>query len=150
MIGAFTATARGFGADSLIADHHYIEASREIAGAQGINVQAGPGGAQGKEKTYIAFRDALREGVVSIPNGNNPIVQRLIGQLRNVTSKAQPGGGLSISSPRRSGAHGDLVSALVLAFWHSRTAEGTFVLGPEWSSFTFCGAFPGFQSGGAI
>jgi hypothetical protein len=129
VVSQFAETARELGASSLIADHHYIESTREHALALGISVAAGPGGATGKEKSYIALRDALREGQIMIPNASSPLVQRLVGQLRNVTSKAQPGGGLSITSPRRAGAHGDLLSALVLAFWQARNGAGSV---PQW------------------
>ena len=106
--GRFATAAKGFGCSSLISDAHYLETAREHAGAIGVVVESGPAGAQGKEKSYVAFRDALREGTIVIPNSGSPLVQRLIGRMRNVTSRAQPGGGLAITSPRRSGAHGDL------------------------------------------
>ena len=41
-------------------------------------------------------------------------------KLKEVTSRALAGGGVAIESPLwRSGEHGDLVSALVLALWRA-------------------------------
>ena len=60
----------------------------------------------------------MHEGRIKLPK--NP---RLIRQLKEVVAKPTPGGGLSITSPRRKGAgHGDLVSALVLAIWEAKRA----------------------------
>jgi hypothetical protein len=46
-----------------------------------------------------------------------PRHDRLLRQLREVTVRPLTGGGMSVSSPRSPGGHGDLVSALVLALW---------------------------------
>ncbi len=45
----------------------------------------------------------------------------LIRQLREVQGRAVAGGGLSITSPRRKGGHGDLASAYVGAVWYALT-----------------------------
>jgi hypothetical protein len=56
----------------------------------------------------------LRERRLRLPN--HP---RLLAQLRAIVCQPLSGGGYRISSPRRAGAHGDLVSALVNAIWSS-------------------------------
>ncbi len=66
-----------------------------------------------KVESYIFARKTLHEGRVDLPR--HPRFER---QLRDVVSKPQPGGGLTITSPKKAdGSHGDLVSAFVLALW---------------------------------
>ncbi len=118
VIVRFAQTARDLGATFLVADHHYIESAREHSARVGLQVQAGAGGLRGKEQSFVALRDMFREGRIVIPND-----ARLISQLRSVTSRALPGGGLAITSPRRAGQHGDLISALVLAAFSARDSQ---------------------------
>lgn len=92
-----------------VADGHYIETVREHAG--GIDLQEAPAGITGKVGAYTDARRLINEGKVRIPASN----KRLLAQLRQVVQKPTPGGQLSISSPRKGGAHGDLASAFVLA-----------------------------------
>lgn len=94
-----------------VADGHYIETVREHSG--GIELQEAPAGVAGKVGAYTDARRMINEGLVRIPAGN----KRLLAQLRQVVQKPTPGGQLSITSPRRGGAHGDLASAFVLALW---------------------------------
>jgi hypothetical protein len=96
---------------SVACDQHYVETVREHAG--GVDLVEAPGGMPGKVETYTHVRTLLKEGKVRIPAGN----KRLLSQLRQVVSKPTPGGGLTITSPRRAGAHGDLVSAFVIGLW---------------------------------
>lgn len=110
-IKALVERATALGATELVCDQHYIETVREHCGA--LRVVEAPGGQQGKADTHIVTRTALREARVSIP----PECNRLAVQLRQVIGKPQPGGGISITSPRRGGAHGDIASGFVLACW---------------------------------
>lgn len=96
---------------SVAADQHYIETVREHAGQ--LELTEAPGGMPGKVETHTHVRRLMAERKVRIPAGN----KRLIAQLRQVVSKPTSGGGLTITSPRRGGAHGDLASAFVLALW---------------------------------
>jgi hypothetical protein len=101
------------GCESVALDGHYLESNREHLSP--IRLVEAPGGQNGKAAVYVATRAAMREGRVRIPN--HP---RLVKQLRQVVSKPLPGGGLSISSPQwRTGEHGDVASAFVLAIWHA-------------------------------
>jgi hypothetical protein len=113
VVRSFAQEARPYGCDTLIADSHYRESINEHLEAAGLFLQSAPEGQAGKAETYVRARALINEGRVRLPN--NP---RLIRQLKEVVSTPTPGGGLSISSPRwRSGGHGDLVSALVLAIF---------------------------------
>ncbi len=105
------ARGKALGATEVVCDGHYVETVREYL--DGLRLIEAPGGQQGKADTHIATRTILREGNAAIP----PEFNRLAVQLRQVIGKPQPGGGLSITSPRRGGAHGDIASGYVLACW---------------------------------
>lgn len=107
-VARFAERLRQNGCTYLMADGHYREtinehlAERDLAYCPAPSVPA---------EAYVRARVLFREGRVKIPN--NP---RLLQQLREVQGRPLPGGGLSITQPRwRTGGHGDLVSALVLA-----------------------------------
>jgi len=103
------------GARELCTDGHYIESVREHARGSGFGINVCPEGQKGKALVYMKARDLLHGGSIAIPGGMTALAR----QLREVVSKPTPGGGISISSPRRGGMHGDLVSAFVLALWRS-------------------------------
>jgi hypothetical protein len=109
--------AEGFGATEVIADGHYIETLKEHCGS--LRVIEAPGGQPGKVETYVKTRSAMKEGKTAI----GAQYTRLASQLRQVVGRPQPGGGLSISSPRRAGSHGDLCSAYVLAVHRLATTQ---------------------------
>ncbi len=114
-IKAIIARAKDLKATHVVCDGHYVETVREYC--DGLTLVEAPGGQQGKAETHIASRTELREARVAIP----PEFNRLAVQLRQIIGKPQPGGGLSITSPRRGGAHGDIASGWVLACWHLAT-----------------------------
>lgn len=94
--------------------HERAELGLEFA-RHGVSVAHDPG----KVESYIFARKVLHEGRLELPD--HPRLRR---QLRDVVSKPQPGGGLTITSPRKAdGSHGDLVSALVLALWAAAHAQ---------------------------
>lgn len=94
-------------------DGHYIETVREHFYRSNIRIVQAPTGAQGVSDTFVAAKNAMREGRVAIPD--NP---RLVTQLRAVVERPTAGGGVSITQPRRrGGGHGDIVSAFTLAVW---------------------------------
>jgi hypothetical protein len=131
VIDAFATTIDLFAASEFVSDGHYKESAREHLEPHGIRFVDAPGGREGKAETYLLVRKLLHEGRVRLPN--HP---RLLAQLRSIISRPVPGGGIAIETPRRFGAHGDLVSALVLALWRAnrggasamqgRGAVGTF------------------------
>lgn len=110
---AFKQLASKYGADCVVADAVYREALREWLGS--IAVVSAPAGNEGKVLSYDKLKRALLEGRFRVASSMPPaLIERLRVQLKQVRSKPQPGGGMSISSPRRRG-HGDIVSALVCA-----------------------------------
>ncbi len=113
VIGAFAEICTRHGASSFMADGHAREPAREYTDRHGIEITSAPEGREAKYSSYIALRQAFSERRIRIPN--HP---RLLVQLRAVKKKPMTGGTFAIFTPRRAGlAHGDLVSALVLAVW---------------------------------
>ncbi len=124
VVQEFAATLKRHGANYLRSDGHYRQAIEEHLYTHALSFVAAPEGATGKLETHTRARALLHEGKVRLPN--HP---RLLKQMRELISRPTSGGGLSISSPRwRTGGHGDLVSALVLAL-HER--NGTTVKAPK-------------------
>jgi hypothetical protein len=105
--------AKRHGRKHIRTDHHLIEAAREHM--KSVGLLAAPGGQTGKVDCYARAKDLLAQGRVRIPGQYRRIAQ----QLREIVSKPTPGGGLTLQAPRRGGAHGDIVSALVLALWEA-------------------------------
>jgi hypothetical protein len=110
VVAAFAETIRPYQCTSVYADRHCEEAIREHLATHKLRLVPGPDGLAGKVETYTRVRALLHEGKIRLPPD-----RKLINQLKAVTSKPTSGGSLSISSPRRDGAHGDIVSAFVLA-----------------------------------
>lgn len=116
---SFAGIARRFGCSHIISDGHYREAIAEHLQTHKLGLQDAPPGINGKVDTYTRARAVLHEGRCVLPE-----YPRLLSQLRAVVSKPTPGGGLSISSPRRpGGGHGDIASAWVLAIHDLATAR---------------------------
>jgi len=117
---AFARVMRRHGGEVLMADAHYREAVREHLELEGMVLSSAPEGQSGKASTYVQARSLMREGRVRLPRHD-----RLLRQLREVTARPLSGGGMSVTSPRGPGGHGDLVSALVLALWqqHGQQVE---------------------------
>lgn len=115
VVRQFAIVARGFEAAYVVADGHYRESIQEHLSEHGLELTMAPEGAKGKSDTYTAVRIKLNEGRIRLPNH-----ERLIRQLKEVRARPVSGGGISIVSPRwRTGGHGDIVSAFVLAAWDS-------------------------------
>ncbi len=119
VVATFAGIAKEFGLAHVISDGHYREAIAEHLQTHSLSLIDAPQGQTGKVESYARARAVLHEGRCILPD--HP---RLLSQLRAVVSKPTPGGGLSISSPRKpGGGHGDLVSAWVLAVHHLATAR---------------------------
>lgn len=99
----------------IVTDSFYLESVREHVAAAGLATVEAPGGAQGKARVYGVAQELLHGGKVRVPASQ----RRLIQQLAETISKPLPGGGISITSPRKRGGHGDLASAFVLAVWRA-------------------------------
>jgi hypothetical protein len=118
VIGAFAAKLGEHRVSYLMADGHYRMSAIEHLAKHGLNYADAPEGQMGKADTYVRTRVILHGGRFRY---NSPGLQR---QLKEVTSKPTPGGGLSISSPRApGGGHGDVLSAVVLALWQQAGYE---------------------------
>jgi hypothetical protein len=98
-----------------VVDQFYVESVREH---MKVSLREAPGGAVGKAETHVAVRTLFNEGRIRISAKHT----RLMQQLREIVSRPLPGGGLSITSPRRGGAHGDIASAAILAIWECAKA----------------------------
>ncbi len=121
MIGRFAATMKRYGITVAIADQHAIDPVREILAQHGIGLAEAPGGAPGKLETHLHAKAIITEGRFAMARN-----ARVIGQLKAIRSKPAPGGGLSIWSPRRKGAHGDIASAVVLALFAAQRVGLSF------------------------
>jgi hypothetical protein len=115
VVDHFAPVLKDYGGPPLTVDaHERAEVALELARHQLAVAHDPP-----KVDSYVAARKLFHEGKVELPK--HP---RLLRQLRDVVSKPQPGGGLTITSPRKAdGSHGDLVSALVLALWAAARAQ---------------------------
>ena len=110
---AFAEPLARFEQGEVAADSHERDDVAEEMARHDVTVVPLPEGQKGKAEQYLLTRKLLREGRLTLPKH-----ERLLRQLRAVTAKAAPGGGLSISSPQTAdGAHGDLVSAFVGSVW---------------------------------
>lgn len=115
VVDAFAVDLSRYGVGELGADSHERELVSEEFTRHGVTVVPLPEGQTGKAQTYTFLRTLFREGRMELPD--EPRLKR---QLKAVTSRPMPGGGLSITSPRQAGGgHGDLVSALVGAAWQA-------------------------------
>lgn len=120
-VAAFADAIRWHGGSFLMCDAHYRQTVCEILADKGLGFVEAP---TVPAEAYVRTRTLMREGKVKIPD--HP---RLLAQLREVIARSRPGGGISILLPRharrpsgdpgRSGGHGDLVSAFVLAVYQA-------------------------------
>lgn len=118
VIGAIAAKLGEHKVTHLMADGHYRMSAIEHLQAHGLFYADAPEGQQGKAETYVRARVLLHGGRMRY---NSP---ELVRQLKEVTSRPTPAGGLSISSPHKAGGgHGDALSAVVLALWQKTGFE---------------------------
>jgi hypothetical protein len=113
----FAETLKRYGVTTVYCDSHEREDVRDAMAGFGISVEPLPENNTGKLEQYKAARTVLHEGRWRMPRN-----ARVAGQLKAVRSKAVPGGGVSIFSPKSTtGEHGDLASAVVGAIWATTT-----------------------------
>lgn len=136
VVECFSAIAKRHGAREWTTDLVYIESIRELAEARGLHTVEAPSGQRGKVDTYTIARNLLAEGKVEIATAHKALVH----QLRAVVGKPTQGGSFSITSPRRAGSHGDLVSAFVLALTSAHEAAE---VGGDLSVFRVPGRYSG-------
>lgn len=127
VVDGFAAVMARYGVGEVACDSHERDAVAAELVRHAITATAIPDGQAGKAATYTFLRTLLREGRLHLPD--DPRLRR---QLQAVTSRAMPGGGLSVTSPRQAGGgHGDLVSALVAAAWMAREPASRVGTAPD-------------------
>lgn len=110
---AFAERLQRYAIERVAADAFYVEAIREYLASADIAVDELPAGNTGKAEQFSGTRTYLHERRLELPQHPG-----LLRDLRGIVSRPAPGGGLTITSPRRAtGGHGDIASALVGAIW---------------------------------
>jgi len=105
----FGGIATKYGERDLVVDSHEIAKVRDALLPLQMNAVLAPE----KEETFVLARRILHEGRFEMP-----LIPRLRAQLREVRTKALPGGGVRIFSRKKAdGSHGDLAHALINALW---------------------------------
>jgi len=114
VVEKFAAIAKRYGVSAVVADGYYREAIYEHLSKHNIGLVDAPAGTKGKAETFQRTRSVLHEGRIRIPDVT--IGRRMVQQAKMVSSRAAPGGTVTIKIPRKIGmGHGDIVSAWVLA-----------------------------------
>lgn len=112
-VSEMVATVRNAGCASLCGDIHYIDLvieELEDTGVEFVQFTVKP---EDIAEAFLRLKILLSEGLVDLSLAS----ERLLEQLAAVVSKPAPGGYLEIIQPTIGGAHGDLVSALIHAFY---------------------------------
>jgi len=106
------------------ADGHSIEPSREYLEPLGCSLELAPAGQGGKFEVHDRVSKLLNEGKIHI----SPTQKRLIQQFRQCLAAPISGGRMRIWSPRKTGTHGDTLSAAVLAIWAASECAESVIL----------------------
>lgn len=110
VISDYALTIAEHGGTAIMADGHYKASAVEYLGDEGVGFIDAP---TAPAEAFIAARTIMREGRAKIPNE-----PRLIRQLQETMCKRSSGGHMSIVLPLwKTGEHGDLAQAMVLAFF---------------------------------
>lgn len=104
------AFAERHGRKTIHVDHHALEPAREWL-PKGLKFEPIAGGQEAKAERFRLLKEALRCGNIRIPGP----LSRVASQLADVIGKPTPGGGTSITMPRRNGHHNDVAAAFVVA-----------------------------------
>jgi hypothetical protein len=111
VVRTFAETMKRHTCSMAMADGHYSESVREVLDEYNFDLIPAP---SDPAAAYVRVRALMREGRVRIPKHD-----KLIRQLRATQGVPTVGGRVSIQHPRNAGGHGDLVAAMVLAFYQS-------------------------------
>jgi hypothetical protein len=123
----FAEIAKRHGASVVMADHHDKESMRSYFSAAGVRLAMTPA----KTEVYTRVRELLHSGKVRIPKSQ----KKLLRQIGEVVSEPLSGGGVRISSPRRLGDHGDLLSAWTLAVFQANPSTRKQPSLEQWKAF---------------
>lgn len=118
VVKTFAMTLKQHNCGWLMGDEHYRMSVSEHLEAEDLHFTIAPAGARGNQEVYVRARRLLLDGQLKLPK-----FDRLIDQMKRVTSQPTAGGAISIKQPRADGSHGDLVSALVLACYQRGGTE---------------------------
>lgn len=115
----FAAMAKARGITAIVADQYYAESANEALWEEGLVRVNTPAGQSGKGDMFTVARRFIHEGRLELPNQ-----PKILQQFREVQSRPTPGGGMTITQPRKGkGGHGDIVSAIVAGLWYSMRLE---------------------------
>lgn len=107
-IATFSGHLKEYGIPFAMGDGHYRETAQENLAKYGLGFIDAP---TSPAEAYVRTRNLLKDDRLRLPNE-----PRLLQQAKEVQAVPLSGGGLSIHHPRwRSGGHGDLCAAWVLA-----------------------------------
>jgi hypothetical protein len=106
-------TIRKAGASVLCGDIHYIDLVIEELEDTGVEFCQFTVKPEEIAEAFLRLKILLSEGLVDLSLASD----RLLEQLAAVVSKPSPGGYLEIIQPTVGGSHGDIVSALIHAFY---------------------------------
>ena len=107
-IATFAGVLKGYGIPFAMGDGHYKETATENLAKYGLGFLDAP---TSPAEAYVRTRNLLKDERLKLPDD-----ARLLQQAKEVQAVPLSGGGLSIHHPRwRSGGHGDLCAAWVLA-----------------------------------
>ena len=110
VVGEYASVIARHGGSYLMGDGHYKATAVEALANENVGFVDAP---TAPADAFIAARTLMREGRVRIPD--NP---RLIQQMRETLARRSSGGNVTIVLPLwKTGEHGDLVAALVLALF---------------------------------
>lgn len=109
-IKKFAERLKAHGASHVLSDRHYQDTVIEYLIEYDLVFVPAP---NTPVDAYMRTRALMRQGLVKIPNH-----QRMLQQFSEIQGRPLAGGGMSVVSPRwKSGGHGDILSALVLALY---------------------------------
>jgi hypothetical protein len=102
--------AERHGVRDIVCDHHALQPAREHLPEDFRLMPVDPS-QSAKVARYELARAVMGEGRLRVPGS----LVRLVNQLGDTIARPTPGGGMTITLPRRGGVHSDLAAAFVLA-----------------------------------
>ncbi|HEY5374818.1 MAG TPA: hypothetical protein VIK01_14140 [Polyangiaceae bacterium] len=99
------------GKKTIFADHHLLSEARQHLAPGGFALRPVAGGQDAKTARHVRARSVFKDERIKIPVE----FSRVITQLSEIVARPQPGGGTSLTSPRRRGSHADLAAAAIVA-----------------------------------
>lgn len=117
VVREFSARCKRAGVERLMSDAHYRELVWRVLADDDIGLVPAPVKAEDIAQSYLRLRGILHARRLQLPESYR--LKKQLSDLRMRVSSA----GMTPEHARKEGAHGDIVSALVLAVWQL-TADG--------------------------